>query len=119
MKTVYWLSTILTTLYLAWSSYGYLFSKVMIEGIQKLGFPDFFRIQLAVLKIIAIVILLIPQIPLQIKDWAYVGVGLFYLTAIIAHFTHKDPIVINLINILLLAILVVSNVYLKKLAVLS
>ena len=97
-----------------WSAYGYIFSKAVIEGVEKLGFPNFFRIELALLKIIAVAVILIPQIPIQYKDWAYVGIGLFYLTAIIAHFAHKDPIVFNLLNFILFFILIVSNIYLKK-----
>lgn len=119
MKVIYWFTTGITAFYLLWSSFGYLFSKQVIEGIEKLGFPNFFRIQLAILKMIAILILLIPQIPIQIKDWAYVGVGLFYLTAIIAHFVHKDPIMINSINIILFGLLIVSNIYLHKLALVA
>ncbi|GAB1856426.1 hypothetical protein MHTCC0001_12610 [Flavobacteriaceae bacterium MHTCC 0001] len=115
IKITYWITTIITALYLLWSAYGYLFSKTMIEGIEKLGFPNFFRVELAVLKIIAVFILTIPQIPLQIKDWAYVGIGLFYLTALIAHFAHKDPIIINMINIILFGVLIISNIYLRKL----
>jgi len=90
-------------------------SKAMIEGIEKLGFPNFFRVELAVLKIIAVLVLLIPQIPVQIKDWAYVGIGLFYLTAFIAHFAHKDPLIINVINIILFGLLIISNICLRKL----
>ncbi|HAA13730.1 MAG TPA: DoxX family protein [Cytophagales bacterium] len=115
MKTIYWISTLLTAVYLTWSAYSYLFSQAMIEGLKKFGFPNFFRIELAVLKFIAVVILLIPQVPLQVKDWAYAGVGCFYLTAIIGHWAHKDPWVINLLNVFLFVVLVVSNIYLRKL----
>ena len=115
MKTTYWTTTIITVLYLLWSAYGYLFSKTVIEGIEKLGFPGYFRIELAMLKIIAVVVLVVPQIPLFYKDMAYTGIGLFYLTAIIAHFAHKDPLIINLINVLLLVLLILSSVYLRKL----
>ena len=114
VKIIYWTTTLITSIYLLWSAYGYLFSQTMIEGIEKLGFPNFFRVELAVLKIIAVAVLLIPQIPVHYKDWAYVGIALFYLTAIIAHFAHKDPIAINLINVVLLGILIVSNVYMRK-----
>ena len=100
-------------------SYGmripYFFSQATIEGVRELGFPDFLRIQLAVLKIIAVVVLLTPQIPMQVKEWAYVGVGLFFLTPIVAHAAHKDPIFINLINVSFIALLIVSNIYLHKL----
>lgn len=58
MKTMYWLTTVLLSLFLLWSAYTYFFSKATIEGVKELGFPDHFRIQLAVLKIIAVIILL-------------------------------------------------------------
>lgn len=114
MKNIYWITTILISAFLLWSAYTYLFSKSTIEGVRDLGFPDHFRMQLAILKIIAVAILLIPQIPMQIKEWAYVGVGLFFLTAIVAHTAHKDPFVITLINLVLVGLLIVSNIYLHK-----
>jgi len=108
MNIAYWSTTLLTALYLAWSAYAYLFSDTMIEGVRAIGFPDFFRIELAVLKAIAVVVLVVPGIPGPYKEWAYVGVGLFYLTSLVAHFAHKDPLVINLINVGLIAVLVAS-----------
>lgn len=114
MRLSYWISTIVLCLFLLWSAYTYLFSKQTIEGIKELGFPDFFRIQLAVLKCMAVVVLLVPQVPIVIKEWAYVGVGLFFITAIVAHFAHKDPIFINVINLVLIVILVISYLYLHK-----
>lgn len=114
MKTIYWATTGILSLFLLWSSYTYIFSKVTIEGIRDLGFPDHFRLQLAVLKVIAVIVLLIPQIPIPQKEWAYVGIGLFFITAIVAHTAHKDPFFITLINLVLLEILIVSNVYMHK-----
>ncbi|WP_040472573.1 DoxX family protein [Aquimarina agarivorans] len=114
MKNAYWTTTILTSLFLLWSAYTYIFSKATIEGVRELGFPDHFRIQLGILKVIAVLILLIPQIPIQYKEWAYSGVFLFFITAIVAHTAHKDPIVITLINILLIAITFYSNYSLHK-----
>lgn len=115
MRATYWITTLFTAMYLLWSAYSYIFSKSTISGVRDLGFPDHFRIELAVLKVIAVIILLVPQIPIQIKEWAYVGVGLFYITAIVAHAAHKDPLFLNLINLVLLVVLIVSNIYLKKL----
>ncbi|WP_375560018.1 DoxX family protein [Bernardetia sp. OM2101] len=114
IKLIYWTSTTLLVLFLLWSAYTYLYSKATIEGVKELGFPDFFRVQLAVLKIVAVLIILIPQIPMQAKEWAYSGIGLFFLTAIVAHIAHKDPIIITLINGVLVILLIVSNIYLHK-----
>lgn len=114
MKVIYWTSTALVSLMLAWSTYSYFFSKETIEGVKALGFPTFFRIELAVLKITAVVLLLAPQVPIQVKEWAYAGVGLFFVTAIVAHAAHKDPIWINLVNVFFIGLLIVSNIYLHK-----
>lgn len=116
MKTMYWLTTVLLSLFLLWSAYTYVFSKATIEGVKELGFPDHFRIQLAILKIIAVIILLVPQFPVWLKEWAYVGVGLFFITAIIAHTAHKDPFIITIINLILIAILATSYISLHRLA---
>ena len=114
MKVTYWVTTILVSIFLLWSAYSYVYSKQTIEGIKELGFPDFFRVQLAILKLLAIAIILIPVIPIQVKEWAYAGIGLFFITAIVAHVVHKDPFIITLINLILIALLVVSNIYLHK-----
>ncbi len=114
MKTIYWSSTVLIALFLIWSAWSYIYSKPTIVGVRELGFPDFFRIQLAALKIIAVIILLLPQIPLPIKEWAYAGIGLFLITAIVAHTAHGDPFVITLVNIVLILVLLTSRFYLHQ-----
>ncbi len=114
MKLTYWSSTILVSLFLLWSAYTYIFSKATIVGIKELGFPDHFRIQLAVLKLVAVIVLIVPQIPLQVKEWAYAGAVLFFVTAIVAHIAHKDPPIITAINLILIVLLVCSRIYLSK-----
>ncbi len=106
---LYWTSTGLVSAMLTLSAASYFFHKPSIDGFKDLGFPDFFRIELAILKLIAVVVLLAPQIPIQFKEWAYAGVALFFLTAIIAHYAHGDPFVLHLINLFFLVMLVISN----------
>lgn len=115
MKTMYWSSTLIIAVFLLWSSYTYLFSKAIIEGVKALGFPDYFRIQMAILKALAVIIILTPIIPIQIKEWTYAGIALFFLTAIIAHIAHKDPMIITIINLALIVVLIVSYIYFHKL----
>lgn len=116
MKIIYWSSTIILSAFLLWSAYSYIFSKSTIDGVRELGFPDHFRIQLAILKILSVIIILTPQMPIYIKEWAYAGIGLFFITAIVAHTAHKDPIFISLINLVLIGVLIISNIYLKKMS---
>ena len=115
MKVIYWSSTAIISAFLFLSSYSYLFSKSTIQVIKNLGFPDFFRVELAVLKLIAAIVLLIPFASLQLKEWTYAGVGLFLITALVAHIKHKDSIFIMLLLLILLAILIISNIYMNKL----
>ena len=96
------------------SAYNYLFHENTITGIRELGFPNFFRVQLAILKIIAVVVLLLPWIPIQIKEWAYAGTALFFITAIIAHHAHGDPLILDLINASFLVLLIISNLTLIR-----
>ena len=85
------------------SAYTYLFSANTIEGVRELGFPDFFRVELAILKVIAAILLLIPKLPLMVKDWTYAGTGLFLITAVVAHLAHKDsPLLLVVVGVLML-----------------
>lgn len=110
----YWASTLIICAMLAASAASNLFHHPTISGIRKLGFPDYFRIQLAILKIIAVPALLIPALPLPIKEWAYAGVALYLITAMVAHAAHRDPIVLNLINVGLSGALIVSYVCMPR-----
>jgi hypothetical protein len=116
MKTMYWASTIILSAFLLLSAYTYLFNKNTMDGVRALGFPDFFRVQLAVLKIAAAFMLLVPVIPFYCKEWAYAGVGLFLLTAIVAHIAHKDSFWLTVINLVFVALLIISRYSLQKIA---
>ncbi|MEQ8471707.1 MAG: DoxX family protein [Marinoscillum sp.] len=46
------------------------------EGIQHLGYPDYFRIIIVVFKVLGALVLMIPVFPPRVKEWAYVGFGI-------------------------------------------
>ena len=105
---IYWVSTSIICTMLAASAASYLLHPPTIIGIRDLGFPDYFRIQLAILKLLAVPALVIPTLPIPVKEWAYAGVALYLITAMVAHMAHKDPFILNLLNIGFLITLVVS-----------
>lgn len=109
MITIYWVSTIILAGFLLLSSYTYFFSESTINGLRELGFPDFFRIQLGILKIIAVIVLLVKSIPLFVKEWGYAGIGFFLITAMVAHIAHKDSTSILLLLFFLFIVLIVSR----------
>ena len=86
----------------------------MIEGFRHLGFPDYFRLELGTAKIIGLLVILIPGIPKIIKEWAYVGFAITFMSGSIAHGL-VDGIVKGLSPILPLIALVISYYYFRKL----
>ncbi|MEM7765237.1 MAG: DoxX family protein [Pseudomonadota bacterium] len=112
---MYWISTIIIAALLAISAYTYFFVQSTIDGVRELGFPDFFRVQLATLKVLAAIVLVTPQVPTQTKEWAYAGVALFLLTAIVAHTARKDPVSLSLLNLIFFAVLTLSNYSMHRL----
>lgn len=106
---IFWLSTGAICIFLALSAANYLFHQPTIQGIRALDLPDYLRIQLAVLKLLAIPALIVPGMPHMLREWAYAGVALFLLTAVVAHAVHRDPFIFHVINVALLAILFVSR----------
>lgn len=113
-KTIYWISTILSMLTGATSAFMYFTSPKFIEGYRHLGFPDYFRIELGILKIIGLFILLIPAIPARFKEWAYVGFAITFVSGILAHGTVDGP-GLAIAPMIPLAFLIVSYIYFHKL----
>lgn len=114
MNIIYWASTILVSVLLAWSAFAYFFHEATLIGVRDLGIPDYLRIQFAIFNIVAIILLLFPTIPIQIKEWGYAFAAFFLITAIVAHAAHNDPFYFSIINIFFIGLLIVSNIYLHK-----
>jgi hypothetical protein len=55
------------------------------QGISHLGFPDYFRVQLNILKVLGSLAIILPMVPARIKEWAYFGLGITLVSAIVAH----------------------------------
>lgn len=109
MNNIYWSFNILLAVFLLWSSYTYLFDKNTIEGIKDLGLPDFLRLELAFLKLIAVLIILLPIQSLTVKNWAYAGIFLFLLTALVAHLKNQDSVFIIIFLLVMIGITITTN----------
>lgn len=108
-KIVYWISTIVVALAMVYSSYSELYSPAVKEAFVHLGFPDYFRIQLAIMKMIGIVLLLAP-LPGAFREWAYVGFTITFVSAFIAHTMALDPLSSRMAPLIVLFFLLVSYV---------
>lgn len=68
------------------SAYGYLTSEEMKGAFTHLGFPaDFFRIELAIAKVLGVAALILPFVPRTLKGLAYAGFTINLISALVAH----------------------------------
>jgi putative oxidoreductase len=86
LRIIYWVSTILFSGFMLMSAYSYLTVPDMKGAFAGLGFTeDFFRIELALAKLLGALALLIPFAPKWLKNFAYAGFVINIISAIIAH----------------------------------
>jgi hypothetical protein len=110
---IYWIATALVGLQLAFAGIFYFVSPDVATGFAHLGFPDYFRVELGVAKLLAAVTLLLPMVPFRVKEWAYAGAAFTFVSAFIAH-TAVDGLATAMAPLVSLALLVVSYAYARK-----
>ena len=113
-KIVFWVSTSIISLMMLFSASQYFMNPKMAGAFVHFGFPNYFRIELGIAKIIGAIVLLVPQFPTKIKELAYAGFLIVLISASVAHYACGDPMANVITPIVLLGILLVSNVYLGK-----
>jgi hypothetical protein len=86
---VYWSVTALLCLQLGFTAYAQLSLPQVAEAFTHLGFPAYFRVELALAKLVGVVLLLAP-VAARLKEWAYAGFAITLGSALIAHFAVGD-----------------------------
>jgi len=89
-KRIYWIVTIITMALIVLPSY-FAPKAYLTEAIHRMGFPAYFGLELDILKIVGAVIILVPAIPVMIKEWAYVAFGILLLSASLGHWLADGP----------------------------
>ncbi len=113
-KLIYWISTGIFSAMMLFSAYSYFTNAEIEASFTHLGFPDYFRVELGLAKAIGALVLIIPMIPVQLKEWAYAGFAITFVSAAIAHTSNQDPTSMVVAPLVFLAILAVSRIYLAK-----
>ncbi len=111
---LYWGSTALISLMMLFSAFNYFTSPDMKAAFTHLGFPGYFRVQLGVAKILGVVALIFPFIPVRIKEFAYFGFTITFISAFIAHLAVGDPLSVAAFPLVTLVILAISYYYFLK-----
>jgi len=112
-KIIYW---IFTGIIFAFDSLIPAFTsntQVAIDAIHHLGFPDYFRVELTVFKVLGGLALILPIVPRRVKEWAYAGFAINFISASVANWVVNGfgPAVLPLV---LLVMLIVSYITYNK-----
>jgi hypothetical protein len=84
MVITFWIVTALFCLQISFTSYAQLRLPQVAEAFTRMGFPAYFRVELAWAKLLGVVLLLAP-VPARLKEWAYAGFAITLVSAVIAH----------------------------------
>jgi hypothetical protein len=85
----FWATTALFCLQIGFTAYAQLRLPQVAEAFAHLGFPDYFRVELSLAKLLGVVLLLAP-VPARLKEWAYAGFAITLVSALIAHLAVGD-----------------------------
>jgi uncharacterized membrane protein YphA (DoxX/SURF4 family) len=113
LKIAYWATTGLVAAMMTFSAYAYIAKPEMKTGFHHLGFPDYFRMELAIAKLLGAIVLLAP-VQARFKEWAYAGFGIVFISAFIAHSASGDPAANGTSALVFLALMAVSYVTYHK-----
>jgi uncharacterized membrane protein YphA (DoxX/SURF4 family) len=110
IKITYWITTAIIALMMTYSGYAYLTQETAKQGFHHLGYPDYFREELAIGKLIGVVLLLAP-VAARLKEWVYAGFTITFISAFIAHMASGDPVANKVMPVVFLALLFASYFY--------
>lgn len=112
-RILYW---VFTSLVVLTDSFPAIFfnSPMAIAGTRHLGFPDYFRVELSLGKIIGGILLLIPAIPDRVKEWVYIAFGITNISALIANIAVDGVTPMASGPLIEMGILIVAYIYFHK-----
>ena len=61
-------------------------SEMAKAGVAHLGYPDYFRVFLNIMKVAGALVLIVPMAPARLKEWAYAGFTFSLLAATFSHY---------------------------------
>jgi hypothetical protein len=112
-KIIYWVTTGIICLFA--STAIFMNSEMAIEGTKHVGIPRWLGLEISIGQLIGLVLLIVPAVPARIKEWAYVGFGILYISAVIAHVAINDPLGNTIMASVFFGLLLVSYTSFHKL----
>jgi len=113
-KIIFWITTIIIFLFEGVMPALTSQTELAKEGIKHLGYPEYFGVALVIFKILGVLALVIPQVPKNVKEWAYAGFGFDFIFASISHFSIDGINFQGFFPLIFLVILSISYIYYHK-----
>lgn len=114
-KIIFWTTTIILFLFEGVMPAFTSQTEMAKEGIRHLGYPDYFGVMLVVFKVLGALALIIPQIPSRIKEWAYAGFTINFISAFVSTWVVDGLKPMTFFPLVVFGILILSYVYYHKL----
>jgi hypothetical protein len=108
-KIIYWTTTSIICLF----SLGaiQMNSQMAIDGANHLHIPRYLGLEVSIGQLIGLVLLIVPAVPARFKEWAYVGYGIMYLTALNAHMAVGDSFIpFGIMSVIFFGLLLTSYI---------
>ncbi len=112
-KIIYWVTTSIICLFA--STAIFMNSEMAIEGTKHVGIPRWLGLEISIGQLIGLVLLIVPAVPARIKEWAYVGFVILYISAVVAHVAINDPLGNTIMAMVFFGLLLVSYTSFHKL----
>jgi len=113
-KIIFWVTTLIIFLFEGVMPAFTSQSELAKEGIRHLGYPEYFGNALVVFKVLGALLLVIPSVPKNMKEWAYAGFGFDFLFASISYACVEGFNFFAVFPLIFLVILAVSYIYYHK-----
>ncbi|MGL2967535.1 DoxX family protein [Flavobacterium sp. XGLA_31] len=113
-KIIFWVATVIIFLFEGVMPAFTSQTEAAKEGIRHLGYPEYFGNALVVFKVLGTLILIIPKIPGNVKEWAYAGFGFDFLFASISYACVDGFNFFTIFPLIFLGVLALSYVYYHK-----
>jgi hypothetical protein len=113
-KIIYWVTTGLLSLFMI-SGVFFLNSKQAADGIAHMQIPKWLALEVGYGQPLAALLLILPFIGKRLKEWAYVAMGIVYLSAFTGHMYLNDPAAEWGMALVMFAVLLISYICYHKL----
>ena len=116
IKIVYWITTIIIFLFEGVMPALTSQTELAKQGIQHLGYPQYFGNAFVIFKVLGTLALIIPQVHTRIKEWAYAGFAFDFIFASISITIVDGFSFMSVFPLIFLGILVASYIAREKMS---